>query len=1122
MSDQKPRFEALDAAAIERIRNRHEELAQQAALAGHLIGAGRFGPAEQVLGEIEPLAKEFISETSFQVFRLLGQCARMGRRFEDAKRHYGWAFRLAKEFEKSDRRAGGNMLSIAIAGFASVAMAEEDLPGASRWYDLAVDLARKFSDGEGLASELQAYGEVLHRMGDDRAADLFREALGQPGLSAVLRAIILDNFSHELRRQDRLAEAIQHCRNAARLFDEAGADYHRYTALINLAAMARDIDPATSTQAFIAAHGLIHRIHGQIDVRHYTEGYARRVGAINDEILRRLADPDAPPIAHPDFDAILRDLVSRLNAKDPAHPVSHAGLRHALANQAAKASLGSAMRSLQAHHYADAESELRMAEVVWQNIGARHELLAVWLGLGVLYRQTGHYDQAHAVFDRTRMEAHGLGDASAEYSALLGLSRVASQLTMGPELDSLELLAQASALRDFIARSGRTAADSSETDGGTLDQEEFYLCNSYGAVELAERSLRRSIDIADRYRDEAVEHEFSRIRVTRRCELLHLLVEDGRSAEAGSVRAELVAINDSTTDPALRYPINSAIALTDLHAGEWTEHTLRRFRDGCAAFEELRPDALSIGESGYFGATATTHYLAAAELALHLGHPVEAFGLLERAKSRALLHALGNQRPSDAPDHPLLTEEDHLWNELRRLRSQPDQPDPGAPYEQASRLMERKQELDGVRRRLTELWDQLADDSPHVKAHRLAEPITAAEVMAQLGDATLVEFFVASRAIHAFTISASSITTQVVVTADDPDLPSLRPPSLYDETDDLFTNPMYNRLSQIVDDAAGDGAVYVVPHDDLHRLPLHLKAGATEARPRTYLLPSASTLRAKARSPRDGVALVAGDPTGDLPFARGECAHVAARLGAATPRFGRDVTADWLAAALREQPAGLVHLACHAEFNQRRPERSGLILAGADGQPGLVPLSELATLNWAGTLVVLSACRSGRHHVGTGDELAGLGRALLAAGATALVISFRRVPDLATALLMTWFYDQLRSLDIQDIGKALVNAQHRLRDTTAQDLITWAANDSRTADERTTFACRVVAAAHRAARNVDEYATWQHNVIKCRQGEPPPPDAWSRQTAIATHRPYQIRPFAAPTNWAAFAVLGAG
>jgi CHAT domain-containing protein len=59
------------------------------------------------------------------------------------------------------------------------------------------------------------------------------------------------------------------------------------------------------------------------------------------------------------------------------------------------------------------------------------------------------------------------------------------------------------------------------------------------------------------------------------------------------------------------------------------------------------------------------------------------------------------------------------------------------------------------------------------------------------------------------------------------------------------------------------------------------------------------------------------------------------------------------------------------------------------------------------SLVTLSACETGRHVVGGGDEILGLTRAFLAAGAASLLISHWAVEDVSTRLLMRRFYDLL-------------------------------------------------------------------------------------------------------------------
>jgi tetratricopeptide (TPR) repeat protein len=117
---------------------------------------------------------------------------------------------------------------------------------------------------------------------------------------------------------------------------------------------------------------------------------------------------------------------------------------------------------------------------------------------------------------------------------------------------------------------------------------------------------------------------------------------------------------------------------------------------------------------------------------------------------------------------------------------------------------------------------------------------------------------------------------------------------------------------------------------------------------------------------------------------------------------------------------------------------SGLVLAGA-GAPATpsapppienswVTALELAGLNlWGTQLVVLSACETGRGDVKLGQGVAGLRRALVAAGAETLVTSLWSVDDNATASLMESYYRRLRKG--QGRASALREAMNELRKT---------------------------------------------------------------------------------------------
>jgi CHAT domain-containing protein len=78
-------------------------------------------------------------------------------------------------------------------------------------------------------------------------------------------------------------------------------------------------------------------------------------------------------------------------------------------------------------------------------------------------------------------------------------------------------------------------------------------------------------------------------------------------------------------------------------------------------------------------------------------------------------------------------------------------------------------------------------------------------------------------------------------------------------------------------------------------------------------------------------------------------------------------------------------------------------------------------------LVTLSACETGRANIAAGDELIGLGRGFLYAGAGALITSLWRVPDETAHVLMEHVYRSLRAGSSK--AAALRDAQRSVSET---------------------------------------------------------------------------------------------
>jgi tetratricopeptide (TPR) repeat protein len=1010
-----------------------DDLQQLIMYAHDLVTNGRTGEAEQALAGAVDLALRIAPHPlSMLVFRLLGQCARVAGRLDDARKYYGTAYTIAAELRDPD------MASAAAMGLATVEKADGDLAKADKLYDSAVQFARMAGQGPGLASILQGHAEVLYLMGDDKAADLFGEALTQPELSEVQRAILMENLGLELHRQNRTDEALDQIKAAAGMLRQAGAGYDLFKTLLSLASVGRGADDTLAVKAFVQAHDLIHRLHADVDASHYL-GYPARAEQIEAETLRMASAGELPPV-------ILDDV--QIREPRDADVALEIGVRAASARRA----MERGEELLMQQHYAEAKQLLREAGAYWESLGAHHQMPRIWSSLGLLYRGIGDFRQAHTLLERARRQARELGLARTEFVALSNLCVLALNES-NSEVHLLELLAQARTVGKLLGT----------PDFGTLDSVAADLCERHGATELAANYLLRAIEGTQQLpADDVVGLNRLAQRVTR-----HALL----TKQYAPARARLAKF--PVADPIVRYPVSSGLGLLALAAGERNHVTWNHLLDACAAYEELRVRGGDL--MGNHAQVTSPPYLKATELALHLGAVGDAFNLLERWKSRSLLDDLRDYPPQ--ADDPVLDEEARLWGRLRSLRT----PDGDmAPADLLHRLHTAKDEADTTRDRLEQIWRTLPVD---FRTRRLAEPITAAELPALLQGATLVEFFISRQGVHAFTISANGIKAVQVIERDDPawdDFHWL----LNDESPAtmarLLAHPLYVKLTEVIE-AAGS-PVFVVPHGELHRAPLPGR-----------LLPSASVLRGSA-VPATGPVLIAGDPVGDLPFARAECAYAAERFGAEA-KFGEDVTAQWLADSLGQRQ--LVHLACHAEFNERFPGRSGLVFAGSQ----LLMLSHLGSLDWAGSIVVLSACHSGRHRISSGDELAGLGRTLLAAGATALVASVRPVPDLATALLMTWFYDEIDPYippGIDQVSAALAAAQRQIQDITARDLITWAEQHAAKGGDCAVLAEALTAVAHEAA------------------------GAGSADDRDPADPAYLAKPFADPMHWAAFAVYGAG
>ena len=158
------------------------------------------------------------------------------------------------------------------------------------------------------------------------------------------------------------------------------------------------------------------------------------------------------------------------------------------------------------------------------------------------------------------------------------------------------------------------------------------------------------------------------------------------------------------------------------------------------------------------------------------------------------------------------------------------------------------------------------------------------------------------------------------------------------------------------------------------------------------------------------------------PLIAQEAETVAAKLGCLDPLLGNNATVTHVKDACSK--ARIIHFACHGHFSASSPLGSGLKLADR-----WLTVRDIYSMRLQAELVTLSGCETGRNLITAGDELMGLLRGFLAAGARSLLVSLWRVNDESTANLMADFYSlwHATTTSKMPLAGALREAQLRLR-----------------------------------------------------------------------------------------------
>jgi CHAT domain-containing protein len=443
----------------------------------------------------------------------------------------------------------------------------------------------------------------------------------------------------------------------------------------------------------------------------------------------------------------------------------------------------------------------------------------------------------------------------------------------------------------------------------------------------------------------------------------------------------------------------------------------------------------------------------------------EALHYLERAKARAMLDMLAEKTLSskNKEENELLNQERDLRKRIEEISTRQEKISFERPQEPEEEILEAQEknsisELRNLEIQHRAVLERIEKLNPELASLVSINPLRAGEIQALLDDNTiLIEYFIGTENRFIFIVTKEKVLAMPLEIDSKKLFQKVREfrvravegitlDRLFSKAYERPLSDLYEILIQPIEkEIFGKKNLIIVPHGMLHYLPFQ----ALLSREGKYLiesftisyLPSATVLkyaRVKNKGNRKDL-FAAGNPATELPplpASELEVKEVSAIFEKRLVLIGQQATKT----SVKSQGSryDLMLLSTHGEMIESSPLKSNLRFTPSERDNGRLTVSEIFDMEIKANLVTLSACETAlvKGEAGDfpqGDDLVGLSRAFIHAGAPSVVASLWKVSDDSTVQLMRNFYQNLRSIPK---AEALRKAQMDLMRSTVRFTVT--------------------------------------------------------------------------------------